>query len=83
MNLIVNTMTQIQVENHPKKNLCLLNNIPVYVQCNLYTKVATRDINFGMLIKNTPESRTRLALDITTTIKNNFGVHLPLPLFTL
>ena len=26
------------------------------------TKVATRDINFGILIKNTPESRTRLTI---------------------
>ena len=32
--------------------------------------------------KNTPESRTRLALDITMTIEKNFGVHLPLPHFT-
>ena len=48
----------------------------------LVTTVATQGINFGILIKNTPESRTRLALDITATIETNFGVHLPLPCFT-
>ena len=32
--------------------------------------------------KNTPECRTRLTIDITTSIETNFGVHLPLPLFT-
>ena len=32
--------------------------------------------------KNTPECRTRHTIDITTSIETNFGVHLPLPLFT-
>ena len=32
--------------------------------------------------KNTPESRTRLTLDITVIIGKKFGLHLSLPLFT-
>ena len=43
----------------------------------LSIKVATGDINFGILI-----NRTSLTLDITMTIENNFTAHLPLPLFT-
>ena len=35
----------------------------------------------GILI-HTPESRTRVTRDITMNIEKNFGVHLPLPLFT-
>ena len=37
---------------------------------------------FWNVDKNTPESRTRLALDITATIEKKSGVHLPLPRFT-
>ena len=49
----------------------------------LCNKVATRDINYGILIKNTPESRTRLILDITMIIKKKNLSYLPLPLFTV
>ena len=38
--------------------------------CAMFTKVATRDINLGILIKNTPESRSRPTLDITMNIEN-------------
>ena len=46
------------------------------------SKVATRGINFGILIKIPQNVETRLTIDITTSIETNFGVHLPLPLFT-
>ena len=41
------------------------------------------DIHYSSRVRlygiDTPESRTRLALDITATIEKKFGVHLPLP----